>query len=62
MTAAFKICHKIPNVNAAFPVSYTCGRSPVSVNTRASSTTGPGNRPLSLAYAATKSFPLVMPP
>ena len=62
MTAAFRTCHTIPIVNSPVPVPYTCGRSPVSVNIRPNSATGPANRPLCLAYAATRSFPLVTPP
>jgi len=49
MNTALRICHTTPSVMAAFPVSYSCGRSPVSVMSRPISATGPGNRPLVLA-------------
>jgi len=62
MNTAFNTCHTMPIVNPTFPVPYSCGRSPVSVMTKPISATGPGNRPPSLAYAATRSLPLVMPP
>ncbi|KAL0781084.1 hypothetical protein CaCOL14_002419 [Colletotrichum acutatum] len=61
---ALTSCHTNPKANLVCPCSYTWPLSPTSAILHAISTIGPGKRRLSLlrAYAATKSFPFVMPP
>lgn len=60
--AALIICHSALTVAIAFPTSYVCALSPVSVTPSPNSAIGAGNRGLCLTYAETRSLPLVTPP